>query len=141
MILLVIFSLSFSFVSSELDAATQALLDEYSNTDFDALTPELSNNIDINNLNLNSVKTIEIESATKVSEKEAENTDLVVKEETKNTEKQEVILKLAISHVSIENARENLETETLGKSFENILDEAQSVWEDNLKLIKRYFMS
>jgi len=53
------------------------------------------------------------------------------------TEQAQVItLKLAISHVSIENARANLEAEAGSKKFDEILAEAQRVWEDKLSLIK-----
>ncbi len=47
-----------------------------------------------------------------------------------------VTLKLAISYVSIENARANLETEAGKRDFDTILAEAQRVWEDKLSLIK-----
>jgi len=46
-----------------------------------------------------------------------------------------VTLRLAISHVSVENARANLEAEA-GKPFEEILRLAQQCWEDRLSLIR-----
>jgi predicted alpha-1,2-mannosidase len=46
-----------------------------------------------------------------------------------------VSLKLAISHVSIENARANLEAEGNG-DFETILKAAQRAWEDKLSLVR-----
>jgi predicted alpha-1,2-mannosidase len=49
---------------------------------------------------------------------------------------QVVTLKLAISYVSIENARANLETEAGAKDFDQVLAEAQRAWEDKLSLIK-----
>jgi len=49
---------------------------------------------------------------------------------------QVVTLKLAISYVSIENARANLEAEAATKSFDQILAEAQEAWEDRLSLVK-----
>ncbi len=49
---------------------------------------------------------------------------------------QVVTLKLAISYVSIENARANLEAEADGKDFDQVLAEAQQAWEDKLSLIK-----
>ena len=49
---------------------------------------------------------------------------------------QVVTLKLAISHVSIENARANLEAEATTKSFDQVLAEAQQAWEDKLSLVK-----
>ena len=49
---------------------------------------------------------------------------------------QGVTLKLAISYVSIENARANLETETGAKDFDQVLADAQQAWEDKLSLIK-----
>jgi predicted alpha-1,2-mannosidase len=49
---------------------------------------------------------------------------------------QVVTLKLAISHVSIENARANLEAEATAKSFDQVLAEAQQAWENKLSLIK-----
>lgn len=45
-------------------------------------------------------------------------------------------LQLAISHVSIENAWENLEAETSGKDFDKISDEALQEWEKRLASIK-----
>ena len=45
-------------------------------------------------------------------------------------------LKLAISYVSIENARANLEAEAANKDFDDILALAQSAWEEKLSLIK-----
>ncbi len=47
-----------------------------------------------------------------------------------------ITLKLAISYVSIENARANLETEAGAKTFEQIVAEAQRAWEDKLSLVK-----
>lgn len=47
-----------------------------------------------------------------------------------------ITLKLAISHVSIENARANLEAEAGAKDFDKVLAEAQSAWEEKLSLIK-----
>ena len=47
-----------------------------------------------------------------------------------------VTLKLAISHVSLENARANLETESGDRGFDQILAEAQQAWEERLSLIK-----
>ena len=49
---------------------------------------------------------------------------------------QVVTLKLAISHVSVENARANLEAEAGAKDFDQILAEAQGAWEAKLALIK-----
>ena len=46
-----------------------------------------------------------------------------------------VTLRLAISYVSLENARANLEAEA-GRSFEEILKMAQQKWEDRLALIR-----
>ncbi len=45
-------------------------------------------------------------------------------------------LRLAISYVSIDNARENLLAETEGKSFDNLVADAVRVWESKLSLIK-----
>lgn len=45
-------------------------------------------------------------------------------------------LKMAISYVSIENARENLAAEALGVSFENMVSKAKHAWEEKLSLIK-----
>lgn len=47
-----------------------------------------------------------------------------------------VTLKLAISHVSIENARVNLEAEAASLSFDQVWAEAQQAWERQLSLIK-----
>ncbi len=49
---------------------------------------------------------------------------------------QVVTLKLAISHVSIENARANLEAEAGAKDFDDVVAEAQRAWEDRLSLVK-----
>ncbi len=48
-------------------------------------------------------------------------------------------LRLGISHVSIENARINLETETQGKNFEALVDEAKNKWEEKLSLLEPEF--
>ncbi|NOR74554.1 MAG: hypothetical protein GQ525_05295 [Draconibacterium sp.] len=45
-------------------------------------------------------------------------------------------LKMAISYVSIENARENLEAETLEISFDEMVAKAKNSWEEKLSLIK-----
>ena len=47
-----------------------------------------------------------------------------------------VTLKLAISYVSIENARTNLQVEAGAKDFDQILAEAQRTWEDKLSSIR-----
>ena len=47
-----------------------------------------------------------------------------------------VMLKLAISYVSIENARANLQAEAAAKDFDHILAEAHQAWEERLSLIK-----
>ena len=49
---------------------------------------------------------------------------------------QVITLKLAISYVSTENARANLEAEAGAKDFDAILAEAQRAWEEKLSLIK-----
>jgi predicted alpha-1,2-mannosidase len=49
---------------------------------------------------------------------------------------QPVEIRIAISHVSRENARLNLEQETTGKSFDELVAEASSRWEDKLSLIE-----
>lgn len=45
-------------------------------------------------------------------------------------------LHLAVSHVSIENAWENLESEIAGKDFDDITNEAIQAWENRLSSIK-----
>ncbi len=47
-----------------------------------------------------------------------------------------VEVRLAVSHVSIDNARENLEEETSGKTFKDILEETKQAWEEKLSLIR-----
>jgi len=47
-----------------------------------------------------------------------------------------VTLKLAISYVSLANARANLDTEAGTRGFDDILAGAQQAWEDRLSLIK-----
>jgi len=54
----------------------------------------------------------------------------------KSAAKEVVQLKMGISYVSIDNARENLETEAGDKSFDNIVALSQQLWEDKLSLIK-----
>ncbi|NOS71032.1 MAG: glycoside hydrolase family 92 protein [Verrucomicrobia bacterium] len=49
---------------------------------------------------------------------------------------QVITLKVAISHVSIENARANLDTEAGTKSFDEVFAKAQQTWDDRLSLIK-----
>ncbi len=48
-------------------------------------------------------------------------------------------LKIGISHVSIENARQNLETETGGLSFEALVGAGKEKWEEKLSLIEPEF--
>ncbi len=47
-----------------------------------------------------------------------------------------VELKLAISYVSIENARENLDEETGDLDFNEIVENAKQAWEEKLSLVK-----
>ncbi len=47
-----------------------------------------------------------------------------------------VQLRVGISHVSVENARENLERETSGKSFDDVRCEADKTWEKLLAKIE-----
>jgi len=48
---------------------------------------------------------------------------------------EEIELKLAISYVSIENARQNLETETGSAGFNEVAERAKQAWEKKLDLI------
>lgn len=50
--------------------------------------------------------------------------------------KTEVIVKIGVSYVSIANARENLEKETAGKSFDEIYKETYDLWDEELSKIK-----
>lgn len=52
------------------------------------------------------------------------------------TTPQTIELRLALSHVSLANARENLETEAAAQSFDAILEQARSAWEDRLSLVR-----
>ena len=52
---------------------------------------------------------------------------------------QPIGLRLGISHVSIGNARLNLETETGGLSFENLVEAAKNRWEEKLSLLEPEF--
>jgi predicted alpha-1,2-mannosidase len=54
----------------------------------------------------------------------------------KNGVNQVVELQLGISYVSIENARENLETETNGADFDKMIEKAKKAWEEKLSMIK-----
>ena len=47
-----------------------------------------------------------------------------------------VVVKIGVSYVSIENARENLEKETSGKSFEDIYNETFNEWNTLLSRVK-----
>ena len=49
---------------------------------------------------------------------------------------QAVTLKLAISYVSLDNARNNLQTEARDKDFDQIMAEAQKAWEERLGSIR-----
>ena len=51
-------------------------------------------------------------------------------------EPQVIGLRLAISHVSVDNARLNLQAETDGKYFYKIVDDARRSWEEKLSLIE-----
>ena len=48
----------------------------------------------------------------------------------------EVTLKIGVSYVSIENARENLERETQAKSFAQILEDSQEEWNEHLSRVE-----
>jgi predicted alpha-1,2-mannosidase len=54
---------------------------------------------------------------------------------------QPVELRLGISHVSIANARENLETETGGKNFGALVEEAKNKWEEKFSILQPEFDS
>lgn len=58
---------------------------------------------------------------------------------TFDTSNQLIGLRLGISHVSIENAKLNLEAETDGKNFVTLVEEAKSRWEEKLSLIEPVF--
>ncbi|MEM9648640.1 MAG: GH92 family glycosyl hydrolase, partial [Bacteroidota bacterium] len=47
----------------------------------------------------------------------------------------QVELRVGVSYVSIENARENLERETSGKTFEHIMNATKKEWEEHLSRI------
>lgn len=47
-----------------------------------------------------------------------------------------VELRIGVSYVSIENARDNLEKEVAGKSFEEVRYEAEQKWEDILSVVR-----
>ncbi|MDO5035577.1 MAG: GH92 family glycosyl hydrolase [Porphyromonas sp.] len=51
-------------------------------------------------------------------------------------EGEEIVVELAVSFVSTENARENLDAETAGKTFEQIRTEAEQLWERDLGRIE-----
>ncbi|HOU10990.1 MAG TPA: GH92 family glycosyl hydrolase [Clostridiales bacterium] len=53
-----------------------------------------------------------------------------------NIKNEPVELKLGISFVSLENARENLDTETAGLDFEGVRDAARAAWDTWLSRIK-----
>jgi predicted alpha-1,2-mannosidase len=48
---------------------------------------------------------------------------------------QTLVLQVAISHVSIENARANLQVEAAEKSFDELVEMAKEAWEEKLSLI------
>jgi predicted alpha-1,2-mannosidase len=50
-------------------------------------------------------------------------------------EEKEILLTLAISHVSIDNAWENMEAEASGQDFDKVAAEALRTWEDQLSSI------
>ncbi len=54
----------------------------------------------------------------------------------KTKTKDVVELRMGISYISIENAKENLETEAGNLSFDEILAKAKQAWEDKLSLVK-----
>ena len=51
-------------------------------------------------------------------------------------DKEEVQIRLAISHVSIKNAWENMEAEVGEKTFKDVLNQATQTWEDRLSSIE-----
>jgi len=54
----------------------------------------------------------------------------------KTSAKEVIELRLAISYVSIENARENLEAEVGNSGFDEIAERAKRAWEEKLSLVK-----
>jgi predicted alpha-1,2-mannosidase len=54
----------------------------------------------------------------------------------KNNKAQVIELQLGISYVSIENARENLEVETNGAGFDELVEKGKQAWEEKLSLVK-----
>ena len=69
--------------------------------------------------------------------KDAEGDDIGIDIEFDSDENESVVgLKLAISYVSIENARANLDAEAGTRKFDEILTLAQEAWEEKLSLIK-----
>ncbi|WP_136467002.1 GH92 family glycosyl hydrolase [Flagellimonas onchidii] len=48
----------------------------------------------------------------------------------------QIEMKVGISYISIENARENLEKETAGRTFDQILEETRQEWEEHLSRIE-----
>lgn len=48
----------------------------------------------------------------------------------------QVEVKIGISYVSIENARENLQREVGEKDFENVYEETRNAWNDKLKVVR-----
>ena len=52
------------------------------------------------------------------------------------TEGEQVLVRIGVSFVSIENARLNLETEQQSKSFDQIRREARQQWNDVLSRIE-----
>ena len=68
--------------------------------------------------------------------KNGKSDNLTVSLTFNNDNDHKVNVKLGISHVSIDNARLNLEKEAGNKSFNEILQEAIAKWEDKLSIIK-----
>jgi len=67
----------------------------------------------------------------------AEGEDIGVDLEFDNSDSETVVgLKLAISYVSVENARANLDAEAGTRQFDELLALAQTAWEEKLSLIK-----
>lgn len=57
--------------------------------------------------------------------------DFVFPPETRN-----IVLRLGISHVSVSNARQNLETEAGSRQFGDLVEGAKAAWEEKLALIE-----
>ncbi len=82
------------------------------------------------------VTSLPIDSIAIINSMKESETPVAVVDFHNNTSAEPLEVKIGASYVSIDNARDNLEAEMLGKEFAEVRDEADRTWENLLSKIK-----